>query len=186
MKHSFILIAIIGALMILLGCTENQPTSPYLEQTENTSNILSKKLVSFGPNAKYFTGVCTKTTDPDFVESPGTMKALPNGKMLVKDRTTVWHDATNDPRTTGNTYWFVEQKIEEDGTWKYWGKAILVVENDGGSWEVSWHGYLDGNGLIAYGTGQGKEGGVKGLVGKWKYTFDFGQFQYDIEGYVNK
>ena len=33
-------------------------------------------------------------------------------------------------------------------------------------------------------TGIGKEGAVKGMVAKWTYTFNFGGFFYETEGYI--
>lgn len=183
MKHLFLIFTVISVLFFL-SCQQDSSMPTEISQKDQGINALHKTDTPFGSKGKIFTGVCTKTTDPDFEELPGVIKELPNGKMLKKGRTTVWHDATSDYRTTGNTYWYIDQKFEEDGTFKYWGKADLVVDNGGGVWAMSWHGYLNEDGLIAEGVGQGKSGDVKGLVAKWTYTFDFINFQYDIVGYI--
>jgi hypothetical protein len=186
MKHLFIVMLILGTVMVFFSCQQESALPTELNQNDPGISALEKPEEPFGSHGTGFTGECTKTSDPDFEELPGVVKELPNGKMLLKGRTTVWHDATTDPRVSGNTYWYIDQKFEEDGTFKYRGKAELVVDNDGGRWQMSWHGYLNENGLIAEGVGQGKEGAVKGLVAKWTYTFDFANRKYDIVGYIKE
>jgi len=185
MKQFIVMLLAIGAIMFLYSCQQDSALPTAASQNDRDLSPLLKVEEPFGSNGTEFKGICTKTTDPDFEELDGISKELPNGKTLVMGRTTVWHDATDDPRVTGNTYWYIDQKFEEDGTFKYKGKADLVVDNDGGRWQMSWHGYLNADGLIAEAVGQGKEGAVKGLVAKWTYTFDFSNFRYDIVGYIN-
>jgi hypothetical protein len=184
MKHLFILMLILGAVMVFFSCQQDSALPTELNQNDPGISALEKPEEPFGSHGTAFTGICTKITDPDFEELPGVMKELPNGKTLLKARTAVWHDATTDARTTGNTYWYINQKIEEDGMFKYGGKATLIVDNGGGRWEMSWHGYLNEDGMIGNAVGQGKEGAVKGMVAKWSYTFDFVNFKYDIVGYI--
>ncbi|MEN8192032.1 MAG: hypothetical protein ABFS12_04405 [Bacteroidota bacterium] len=179
MKRLITMFLIIGVAMFFYSCSENNSTAPELSQSNQVINILAKEKIQFE-------GICT------FV-APGVggdTTFLPNGKILVKGYTTVWHDATNDPRVTGNTYWYVNQKIEEDGTFKYWGKAVLIVDGGLGKWEMSWHGDLtytaEGPMLVANAVGQGKEGDVKGLVAEWTYTMDFALSQYNIVGHIKE
>ncbi len=87
------------------------------------------------------------------------------------------------------------RKLEEDGSFKYWGKAELIVDGETvgdpprGSWEMTWRGYLtftpDGPSLIAYASGTGKEGAVKGLVANWEYERDFSLGVYTYEGFYH-
>jgi hypothetical protein len=184
MKHLIIVMLILGTVLIFFSCQQDSVLPTELSQNDQTISALEKPEAPFGFKGTEFTGECTKTSDPDFEEVPGVSHELPNGKMLLKGRTTVWHDSTSDARVTGNTYWYIDEKDEVDGTFKYRGKAELFVDNDVGLWQISWHGYLNENGLIAEGVGQGKEGAVKGLVAKWTYTFDFVNFKYDIVGYI--
>ena len=43
MKHSIIFFLIIGVAMIFWGCSENQPTSPELSQSDQVMNTMAKK-----------------------------------------------------------------------------------------------------------------------------------------------
>ena len=177
-------------LIVLFGAFFLFACAPTEEECFRSDDLSAVELKSKREKVE-FTGVCSK--DVDYVDLPGIEKLLPNGKMLVKGSTTVWHDDASDWRVTGSTFWYVNQKIEEDGSFKYWGKAELIVdgENEGdpsrGSWDMTWHGYLTftpmGPQLIAEAVGQGKSGDVKGMVGKWTYIMDFSQFVYNFEGY---
>lgn len=172
-----LLIVFLGAI-ILFGCAE--------PECELTSDDLSGVDLKKAKVKNYFTGICSSLNE----EEAGMVKLLPNGKTLVKGFYTVWHDDADDLedwRVTGTTKWYVNQKIEEDGSFKYWGKAELIVDGERGTWDMTWHGYLTftplGPELIAYAVGQGKSGEVKGMVAKWTYTMDFANDVYIIEGY---
>ncbi|MEN8228997.1 MAG: hypothetical protein ABFS38_12645 [Bacteroidota bacterium] len=173
MKHLNLLAWIIGATILFSGCAKEDFSPPGLDPVdqETTSLKAAKKALSFS-------GVCSFVADGD----EGNLMELPNGKSLLEGMTTIWHDDANDPLVTGQTTWYVKQKIEADGTFKYWGKAELLCDDGLGKWQMTWRGHLNEDGLIATAVGQGKEGAVKGMVAEWTYTMDFGLFVYNFTG----
>jgi hypothetical protein len=164
-------------LFLIAGCSKDDYLDPVLDKGD-----LAVSSLKGAKTEVEFSGVCVPTgiDDVDIMFKP-----LPNGKAL-HEFITVWHDYGSDPLVTGQTTWYVKQKIEEDGSFKYWGKCELVLDDGPGVWQMSWRGYLTftatGPQLIAYGTGQGKSGIVKGLVGKWTYILNFDTFQYEYTG----
>lgn len=185
MKRLNIMFLIIGVAIVFSGCAKDDFTTPGLDQNDLVTGQKKGFVNSAATNKVQFSGECIFDEDGE----PGTAKILPNGKTLVKGFTTIWHDYADDWRVTGRTIWHVNQKIEEDGTFYYWGKAELIVdgikEGDAprGKWQMTWRGYLNADGLVAEAVGQGKEGEVKGMVAKWVYTMDFDTFSYNFEGY---
>ncbi len=173
MKRLNLMFLVIGVSIIFFGCSKDDSLAPESDQSDQVTNSLkSAKILT------EFSGICSFFAPGE----EGSIKVLPNDKILVKGATVVWYDDATDPLVTGKTFWYIKQKIEEDGTFKYWGKAELIVDDNRGRWEMSWHGYLNQNGLIAVAVGTGKEGEVKGLVAKWTYILDFEQFVYNFEG----
>ena len=165
--------------------------APGLNQNDQETSLLKKGKIEFNGRS-------------DFIKPiyGGDTTFLPNGKMLIKGVIAEWYDiafyeADGLPcwEVTGTTIWYINSLTEVDGSAKIWGKAELFVEGDRGKWDLSWHGYLtpyeDGSGLeiVADANGTGKEGEVKGMVGKWTYTMNFtftdpATFFYATEGYI--
>ncbi len=177
MKRSNLLLLIIGVAIIFFSCEKMDPLVPDLSSDQATTSLKAAKVKTS------FSGVCSST---EILDEQGLYKELPNDKIMNRF-ITVWHDVADDPAhwmVTGQTTWYVNQMIEEDGSFRYWGKAELIVDgvNEGdpsrGHWEMTWRGYLTftpegAPQLIADAVGQGKSGEVKGLVAKWTYTMDF-------------
>ena len=158
-----------------IGCSEESLLGSDLDQSEQAKTSMKMEKVEF-------TGTSIPVTAPEFEK----ITILPNGKEMIKGMTVQWYDQADDPRVTGDTFWTANQKSEVDGSFKYWGKAKLIVDNDGGTWEISWHGGTTSDGLIvAEGTGKGKSGDVKGLTAKWTYTMNpLDGFFYATKGYI--
>lgn len=183
MKRSNFIFLVLGLGIIFFGCSKDDFLPPELDQNDQAEVALKAAKVK-----TEFMGV----SSPD----PGgqmdmTAKPLPNGKLKAQFYT-VWHDDPLNPEhwmVKGQTTWEVKQIIEagDDLNFKYWGKCELLLDDNKGVWELSWHGYWitseAGPQLIAYAVGQGKSGEVKGMVGKWTYTFNFIEGVYDFEGY---
>lgn len=161
-----LLIVLFGAL-ILGSCAEPECEQYYGEDIADVELKSKKERV-------VFTGISSPTGIPG---EEGIEKLLPNGKKLLKGQTVVWYDNADSPLVTGQNTFYVKQKTEVDGTFKYWGKAEIIVDGGLGTWDMTWHGYLTftpiGPQLIAEAVGQGKSGEVKGMVAKWTYTFVF-------------
>lgn len=175
MKRLNLMFLVIGVAIIFSGCSKDDFLAPDLSQGDQATTSLKSAKIPFTE----FSGICSFFAPGE----EGSTIVLPNDKILVRGSTVVWYDDATDPLVTGKTFWSINQKIEEDGTFKYWGKAELIVDDNRGRWEMSWHGYLNQDGLIAVAVGTGKEGEVKGLVAHWTYTMDFEQFVYNFEGY---
>ncbi|MEN8202861.1 MAG: hypothetical protein ABFS28_09720 [Bacteroidota bacterium] len=187
LKKLFLFIAVLG---LLVSCSKEEFETPELSQgDQETAELKAAKVKT------EFTGVCMWEAPG---EPPNMVKFLPNGKTLVKGSTTIWHDYADDPAhwmVTGQTIWTVNQVVEADGNFKYWGKAELIVDGEvagdppRGKWEMTWRGYMtglpDNPSLIAYASGTGKEGAVKGLVAKWVYELDFFLGVYTYEGHYH-
>jgi hypothetical protein len=186
MKHFIFMFLIFGIVVMFFGCqadsiTMSEPNQS--DQTEVTGLSQGDPLYTSLAKAKAsFTG----RSDPVQQLNPGTVTLLPNGKTLVKGMVNEWYDTATDPRVAGQSIWYINKKIEADGTGIVWGRADLNVDDGGGRWEISWQGRLSSTRLSVKAVGTGKEGDVKGLVAKWKYTMIFanGTF-YTSEGYIN-
>ncbi|UCH14826.1 MAG: hypothetical protein JSV22_02400 [Bacteroidales bacterium] len=182
MKRSILIFLVIGVTMLFFGCSEDSPMTPELDQDDPTTNDLK---CARGEKTE-FSGISNFVAPGD----AGTSVELPNGKILVKGISSQWHDDADDYRVTGNSFWYFNQLISGENTAQLWGRAELYVDNDGGKWNMRWHGYQaptpDGGFIIVADVfGRGVEGEVKGLVAKWRYTMNISEgFFYAIEGYI--
>ena len=188
MKRSNLMFLVIGLAIIFSGCSKDNSLAPDLNHSDQEISLKASKIP--------FTG----TSTPASLPIGGDTTLLPNGKTLIKGVTADWYDHSDScaGMITGTSHWLINSLTEPDGSAKLWGKAEIIVdgENGIGKWELSWHGYLtpndDGSGfeIICDANGQGKEGIVQGMVGKWTYTmnFDFSNpgttFFYATEGYI--
>jgi len=162
MKRLIFVFLFIGTVLLYWGCAENNPMAP-------TSNQNDREVSSFEKlNKTLFTGTCKFVKPID----PGTTTVLPNGQTLIEGMRAEWYDKASDPRVTGRSIWLGNQLIDRDGTVKYWGKAEIIVDKNGGKWEMCWHGNITGGIGVAKAFGIGVEGKVKGLFAKSTYTID--------------
>lgn len=186
MKRSILIIFVMGVTLCFVGCSENNPLSP--EQNDNDQVVTSLAKLKFT-----FTGQCT----PFKSGNSATEKPLPNGKVLSEGETAYWYELADEPLVSGVSKWYINRIINEDGSQKIWGKAEIFVgtdtdtenpeTNNNGVWEIHWYGWFTTTPqIVCDAVGTGMSGDVKGMVAKWVYTFDFGLFQYDTEGYILK
>ncbi len=182
MKNLFFVFLIVGIVLVFFGCSENIPTAPELNQSHQIADQSDLVVTTLTNPKTIFTGTSTMVE----LVAAGTFKPLPNGKTLMKGRISKYYDDTSDPRVTGYSFWYVDGIFNEDGSGKMQGKAELIVDGDGGKWEMSWHGSMAADGsIIDYVVGTGKEGAVKGLVAKWTYIRLPGQAGfYSVEGVI--
>jgi hypothetical protein len=176
MKRSILMFLVIGAAVIFFGCSEDNVLTPGSDNSDQVATRLKNG------NAKIeFAGIST----PVAVTNPGTPTVLPNGKTKIVGMVAEWYDDADNDYVKGQSIWYENWYIDADGSKaKVWGKADINPDI-GGTWEVSWHGYIfakEGYTIynpehpftaVAYAHGTGKSGPVKGMVGDWKYEFDF-------------
>lgn len=150
------------ALFAAVSC-EQQPAAPESSQDHQIS-------AAFAHQGTPFTGTATQLCPP--APELGTEKVLPTGQKLQQGWHTFYDFVASDARVTGTGEWWTNKKIEADNSaTKIWGKIELVVEGGAGVWDLSFHGYRIGRPptgrIVLEAVGQGREGIVKGLVGKW-------------------
>jgi hypothetical protein len=185
MKYSIFVFLFMAIALFYFSCSDNNPTSPELSQSDQVTSTLAKVTTPF-------IGESIWVADID----QGTMKVLPNGKILIKGQKSEWFESADVPMVTGQSFWDINWKIEADWSGaKIWGKADIIVDDGLGTWKLSWHGWLtDGEfdaGFFSKGiivveaVGTGKSGVVKGMVGHWTYTMNIEDgFVYETEGYI--
>ncbi len=187
MKKLILIFLFFGIAMFYIGCSDTNPSAPALSQDDQVMTTLAKAKTTF-------TGQCTHLEDGN----SGTQMPLPNGKVLSEGETAYWYDSANEPLVSGVSKWYINRIINVDGSQKIWGKAEIFVgtnsetedpeTNNNGIWEITWHGWLTTTTpeLVCDAAGTGMSGDVKGMVANWVYTFNFGLYQYDTEGYILK
>ena len=185
MKNLILIFLFFGIAMLYIGCSDNNPSAPELSQNEQPVSLAKVKTT--------FTGQCTLVASIE----PANQLPLPNGKILSEGETAYWYDLADEPLVTGISKWYINRIINEDGTQKIWGKAEIFVGtdpstenpeiNNDGIWKISWHGWLTATPeIVCDAVGTGMSGDVKGMNAHWVYTFNFGLYQYDTEGYILK
>ena len=185
MKRLITMFLFVGVTMFFYSCSENNSTAPELSKSDQVTSTLAKVTTEFIGESNWVADL-----------EPGTMKVLPNGKILIKGQKSEWFESADVPMVTGQSFWDINWLIEADWSGaKIWGKADINVDDDLGTWKLSWHGWLtDGEydaGFFSKGiivveaVGTGKSGVVKGMVGHWTYTMDIEEgFVYATEGYI--
>lgn len=161
-----LMLVAIAMAVIFAGCEKNEILPPDLEQDALEESTLKGAKVK---DKRSFEGICNVI---DFGEG-------------------IWHDETDDWRTTGTSYWYYNEA-------KTAGTATLIVDaknphkENRGKWEMEWEfvpveqpevGVL----MVATATGIGVEGKVKGMQANWTYTFHYtgpldgpSEFPFDI------
>ncbi|MEN8224649.1 MAG: hypothetical protein ABFS05_04740 [Bacteroidota bacterium] len=175
MKRLNLILLMLGATMIFIGCQKDKLTDT--EQLKQQEVYLKAEPVEFA-------GVST----PVATINPGIVTVLPNGMVRISGMIAEWYENPDpdDPYYTGQSIWYETWLIDPDGkTAKVWGKTDLNLDGDIGTWKMSWHGYIyayEGydlrDGLVpctaeALVLGQGKSGVVKGMVSRANYEMDF-------------
>ena len=106
MKHSNLMILIIGATFLFFSCSkDNSSLTPDLNQSDQETTSLKAKKVH-----THFTGECTPLFHPAW--------PVPN----------TWYDDTDDDRVTGVSIWVNESEVQIDEiTFELSGTAELFV-----------------------------------------------------------
>ena len=172
-RISFFLL--LAAAIAIVGCQKDQLTE---------TDLLPQESVIMKDEPVQISGISSWVNTPE----PGTVKVLPNGMWLITGMVAEWYENPDpvDPYYTGQSIWYETWLIAADGKYaKVWGKTDLNLDNNMGTWQLSWHGYLyayEGydlrDGLVpctaeCFVKGQGKSGAVKGMVSTVNYTMDF-------------
>ena len=187
MKRSKLMFLVIGIAIIFSGCSKDNSLAPDLSQSDQETNLLKAEKIPFTGESNFFAP-----------GEPGTTTVLPNGNILIKGQTVIWYDTATDLRVAGLSNWTANWLITGENTAKLWGDCEILVGTHPddppgieptGIWKLSWHGYQTptpgGFIIVAEANGTGKEGIVKGMVGKWTYTMNIEEgFFYATEGYI--
>lgn len=182
MKNLILIFLFFGIAMLYIGCSDNNPSAPNLSQDDQVTTSLSK-----------VTGFTSTSTLQEGLESP-TITPLPGGRTLAEGNKTRWRDAATDPRVTGDAYWTTNSRVNKFGRGITWGTCELFVDNDGGKWEITWEGIVEGSPatgdlyIRGVAKGVGVEGDVEGLTAKWFYILDLANvgFYYTSEGFIHE
>lgn len=141
----------------------------------------------------------TDTLDPELKQSDQLTSALKNGDVKttftgqitpVDLETGEWYDKATDWRVTGQSFWYTTNEKElKNGKTKLSGTAVIIVDNGGGEWAITWKGMAitipEGTIVEATGEGIGTKGSVKGLKAHWKYYMNTTEgFFYNSEGFI--
>ena len=181
MKCSHLMFIVIGVAILFTGCSKEESIAPVSDQ--ETSYLKAQRIP--------FTGESNST---GVILDPGTTTVLPNGNTKMLGQAAVWCESADVDLVAGRSIWYVNSITYPDGSAKFWGKADIFVGEDcfdpmgyDGKWRLTFQGNLDPNtGVIDVdANGVGKEGVVKGMIGKWTYTMNFANgFFYTSEGYI--
>ena len=199
MKRSIFMFLVIGATMIFFCCSENNSTAPELSQGDQVTTTLAKTKTPFTDGTA------------DIVKpylNWGVKKVLPNGIELVKGIKVRYDmEVKSESYLTGALMWDVNKKKINKKTTKLWGKIELFVgvkkgddgyEKANGKWEITFHGWRHIFDVVLEAVGVGKEGSVKGMVGKWTFymhsnpfiitdpPYPYSKEFHLIEGYISK
>jgi hypothetical protein len=199
MKITKLMLVLIGAAIILSGCSKEESVNP--DQSDPLNSELKADKI-------YFEGAALPTLEPVIC---GDAHYLPNGIIKVTGFQSVWEDVIPEhPLLTGFSHWDQDMRFAADGkSCKTWGKATLVLDNNLGEWHFS----FQGNWVIKEGSDDvllpicdlpppptpmpssiitgvckavGKSGAVKGMVGEWTYIMDTDAgFFYTINGWYH-
>ena len=173
MKISIFIFLISGALLFLLGCSED-PLSPASNNINQEGETLEKKCVSI------FSGTSVSILPP---VDPGVVKVLPNGKVLIRNFLINTVDEMDDPRVSGTVNWVVHLNVYPEGNDKRWGTGELEIDGVG-KWEMVYKGWKTIDGEVTYIVkGVGKEG-LSGLKAKWYYFKPNDQAYFDVKGRI--
>jgi len=198
MKKLKLILLFFGATMIIFSCSKENSFDQDQSDLQNPT-LKADKI--------FWEGTCLPTLEPIIC---GESHELPNGMVKVTGFQSVWQDVTNDPLTSGHTYWNEDMIFSKDRkSAKVWGKAILVLDGDRGEWHFSMQGTwyikegsddllapicdlpppptpLPSSIIYAVCKAVGKSGEVKGMVGEWTYVMDTDAgFYYVISGWYH-
>ena len=175
MKRSNLMFLVIGVAIVFLCCGKMVPLVLDSNSDQEITSLKSAKV------KRTFNGICTPTTPPN----PGD---------------NAWYDATDDWRVTGTTIWNQPDPAIFEGTAELFVEAKNPHDENRGKWEMTWSGDItfgeEGVVILAYATGKGVEGKVKGMEANWIYSMDYigddfpnpenPTFFYAVEGNIVK
>lgn len=181
MKSIIVVLLFMGITLFYFSCSDN-PSAPGVTQGDQVTTSLTKVV-----------GFTSTSTLVAPIEAP-TITPLPGGRTLVEGNKTQWRDIASDPRVTGDAFWTTNKSVNKYGRGITWGTCELFVDNDGGKWEITWDGVVEGspaNGdlyIKGVAKGVGVEGDVEGLIAKWFYILDQANvgFYYTSEGFIQE
>jgi hypothetical protein len=164
MKHLNLLLLLIGTILFVFSCSEDDSTSPEQDQANQVT---------------MFTG----TENPVAVYNEGTVTPLPSGLALVEGGVFEYRDESSDPRITGKVMVYATGIFDSTFCGPCWATGEFTPDN-GGSWDLRFIGersVTEGSlgEVIAHGKGE-----LDGLTALWTYKCLPGETEYTIEGFI--
>ena len=173
MKHVMVMLAIVVTGLLFFGCSEENLTTPELNQSDQVLASLAKKTYSYFSGSSVNIGMVT----------PPKVNNLPNGMVHWRGLVVQTDDDMSDSRVDGIVTWVVHLDIYPDGSDKRWGTGELIIPNMG-SWDMTYKGwFIPGEGLTYEVDGHGK-GELQGLKAHWTYFLLNPPGVFEVQGYI--
>ena len=173
MKYLLSMLVIIGIGLLFFGCSDENLTTPDLNQSDQAIAPLAKKIYSYFNGSSVNIGLVT----------PPKVNNLPNGVIQWRGLVVQTDDDLSDPRVDGIVTWVVHLDIYPDGSDKRWGSGELIIPNIG-KWDMTYKGwFIPGEGLTYEVDGHGK-GEFKGMKAHWTYFLPNPPGIFDVQGYI--
>ena len=172
MKRLILVFLFVGIAVIYFGCSENNPSAPELNQSDQVTASLEKKVHT------YFSGTSTNIGTLD----PGKTITLPNGCVMTRGLVVQTEDILTDPRVTGDVTWVVNRNVYE-GNIELWGSGELKIPNVG-RWDMTYKGWWPSGGVLRYEVDGHGRGELKGLKAHWTYVLILPEGYFEVNGYI--
>jgi hypothetical protein len=173
MKRLFLVFLFVGIAVVYFGCSVNDPSAPELNQSDQVTVSLEKKVVTT------FTGTSSNTQ----VVEPPKITTLPDGRELWRGFVVTTDDNMSDDRVTGTVTWVVHLNIYPDGSDKRWGTGELIIP-DRGRWQMPYKGWKTVDGVVTYEVDGHGKGEFRGLKAHWTYVLDLSQGIFVVDGFI--
>jgi len=173
MKNLIFIFLFFGLATLYISCSDNNPSAPTLNQGDQVTTSLDKKL-----NIP-FEGISSNTQ----VITPPKITNLPDGRALWRGFVVTTDDNLSDDRVTGTVTWVVNLNIYPDGSDERWGTGELEIEGRG-KWQMPYYGWKTTDGVIHYEVDGHGKGEFRGLKAHWTYNKPNDQSYFDVDGFI--
>ncbi|MGB5847417.1 MAG: hypothetical protein WBH40_02955 [Ignavibacteriaceae bacterium] len=173
MKRLILVFLFVGIAAIYFGCSENNPSAPELNQNDQVTTSLEKKVYT------YFSG---KSTNIGMLD-PGKTDTLPNGRVQTRGLVVQTEDLLSDSRVAGIVTWVVNRNVYVSGDIDLWGTGELIIP-DAGRWDMTYKGWWPVGETLTYEVDGHGKGELRGLKAHWTYILDLSAGIFDVNGYI--
>ena len=172
MKNLIFIFLFFGVATLYIGCSDNNPSAPQLNQNDQLTSNLEKSTIY-----SYFTG--TSETQFPFVYD-GRTNILPDGTIQIRGCIVETEDILSDARISGIITWIVHLDIYPDGSDKRWGSG----ETEDRQWDMTFKGWYDLVDGVTYEVEAHGKGEYKGMTAHLTYRKPIGEPLFAVNGYI--